>query len=539
MELINDQATREKYSRDASLFKVVPKYVATPKDVAEMKQLVAYAKEHGESLTMRAGGSDMSGGSLSESIVVDVKNFNAISEVTSEGVRVGPGTYYRDLEKKTLEKGLLLPCYPASKNLAALGGMIGNNCGGELSLRYGKMENFIEEAKWLFTDGNEYLVKPLTTIELEAKMAQGDFEGNLYKQTYDLLRDNKRLIQEAKPQVTKNSAGYYFWNVQSRTLHNEETFDLNKLLVGSQGTLGILTEAKLRLVPVKPHHDLIALFFTSWNELPAVVNAILPYQPESLETFDEETLKLGIHFMPEIAKRAGKSLFSFAAQFLPEAWIGVKMGGLPQLIVLVEVVEASEGEVQEKREKILEALKPFAIHHRVIEKDSEEAKFWVMRRESFNLLRQHSGDKRAAPFIDDFCVPTSVVPEFLPQVKAILEKHGIRANIAGHAGEGNFHIIPLMDLKDERERAKIIPVANEIYALVAKYKGSTTGEHNDGIMRTPYLSYMYRPEILALFAEVKQIFDPQNIFNPGKKVPSTHSGEAGSFDYLTSHLDFS
>jgi FAD/FMN-containing dehydrogenase len=372
------------------------------------------------------------------------------------------------------------------------------------------------------------------------KMAQGDFEGNLYKQIYDLIEKNKEIIQEAKPHVAKNSAGYYLWNVVRHPMSNtEEIFDLNRLLVGSQGTLGILTEARLRLVPVKSHHDLIALFFKSWDELPAVVNAILPHQPESLETFDEETLKLGLRFMPEIAKRAGVGLLSFAAKFLPEAWIGVEMGGLPQLIVLVEIAEENEREVGEKREKILEALKPFALHHRVIEKDSEEAKFWIMRRESFNLLRQHSGGKKAAPFVDDFCVPTSVVPEFLPQVKAILEQHGIKANIAGHAGEGNFHIIPLMDLKEESERAKIIPVASEIYKLVAQYKGTTTGEHNDGIMRTPYLSYIYKPEILELFKQVKEIFDPENIFNPGKKVPATTSGQVGSLEYIDAHLDVS
>jgi FAD/FMN-containing dehydrogenase len=261
-----------------------------------------------------------------------------------------------------------------------------------------------------------------------------------------------------------------------------------------------------------------------------VVNALLPLAPESLETFDKETLKLGIKFMPEVANKAHTGLLAFAAKFLPEAIIGLEMGGLPELVVLVEVAEESEEEVRAKRTKIIEALAPFHIHHRVIESDSEEEKFWIMRRESFNLLRQHVHGKRTAPFIDDFCVPVASVPEFLPKARAILEAHHIKVNIAGHAGEGNFHIIPLMNLKDERERAKLIPVAEAFYKLVAEYKGTTTGEHNDGIVRTPFLSYIYPPEVLNLFQQVKNIFDPENIFNPGKKV-------GGSLEYLKAHLD--
>jgi len=543
MDLLkNDLQTLEAYSRDASLFKVVPKFVAVPKNVEDLKQLVAYAKENGESLTMRAGGSDMTGGPLSESIVVDIKNFNKIGNIQAihnlprinlgkvgitHTVRVEPGVLYRIFEMKTLERGLILPCYTASKNyLAALGGMVANNCAGEKTLRYGKMENFVMSAKWIFADGQEYEVTPLTKSALTLKMSQGDFEGNLYKEIFNLIESNKQLIQEAKPKVSKNSAGYYLWNVW-----DGETFDLNKLLVGSQGTLGILTEAEVGLVPVKPHHDLIAVFFNSWDELPKVVNAILPHDPESLETFDKDTLKLGIKFMPEIARKAGMSLFSFAAQFLPEAWIGVEMGGLPELIILVEIAEDTEEEVKRKVAQTILGIRDFSIKYRVIENDSEEEKFWIMRRESFNLLRQHVQDKRTVPLVEDFCIPVEKVPEFLPKAKKILEDADIDVNIAGHAGNGNFHIIPLMDLKLSSERVKLLPLAEKFYSLVGEYKGSITGEHNDGIVRTPYLHKMYLPEVLELFNKVKTIFDPQNIFNPGKKV-------GGTIEYLEAHLDY-
>ena len=525
-EVADDEMTLTKYSRDASLFEVRPKLVVYPQDGEDLKALVKWLRENpGENLTVRAAGSDMTGGPLNESIIADVtKHMNNMGEIEGGNITTELGVFYRDFEKKTLEKGLILPCYPASKALCALGGMIGNNCAGERTLRYGKMENFILESKVVFSDGNEYIVKPLSRGALDTKMAQGDFEGNLYKEIFELVEKNREVINNAKPKVSKNSAGYFLWNV-----YDGETFDLNKLLVGSQGTLGVITEAKIRLVTNKTHHDMVTLFFKSWDELPGVVNAVLPYEPESLETFDDETLKLGIHFMPEIAKKAGSNFFSFAAKFLPEAIIGVEMLGLPKLVVLVEVAEDTEDGVKEKVKKVSEAIKPFNVWSRVIEKDSEEEKFWIMRRESFNLLRQHVQGKRTAPFIEDFCIPPDKVPEFLPKAIKILRDHGIKVNIAGHAGNGNFHIIPLMDLTKETERAKIPLVADKFYDLVVEYKGTITGEHNDGIVRTPYLNKMYSPEVLELFKKTKEIFDPQNIFNPGKKVN-------GTLEYLENHI---
>lgn len=518
-EVLSDEATLATYSKDASLFTVKPQVVVYPQDAEDLQNLVKWAKDQtpSVSITMRSAGSDMSGGPLNNGIIADVtKHLNKVSPIDNESVAIEPGVFYRDLEPQTLAKDLLLPCYPASKDLAALGGMVANNCGGELTLRYGKMENFVLESKYILSDGEEYLIKPLTREELEEKMAQNNFEGQVYKQTFELIEKNKALLAEAKPKVSKNSAGYFLWNVW-----DGEKFDLNKLLTGAQGTLGIMTSAKLKLVPVKKHHDLVALFFNSWSDLPKVVNTVLPFEPQSLETFDKATIKLGLKFMPEIAKKAHSNLISFALKFLPEAWLGVRLGGLPELVVLVEIAESSEEEVRAKRERLVSALKPLKVLERSITKDSEEEKFWVMRRESFNLLRKHVANKRTVPLIDDFCIPPQDVPEFLPQARAILEKNGIDVNIAGHAGDGNFHIIPLMDLSQESERKKLIPVAEEFYNLVAKYHGTTTGEHNDGLVRTPFLNKIYKPEVLELFKQTKAMFDPQNIFNPKKKVGAT------------------
>jgi len=202
---------------------------------------------------------------------------------------------------------------------------------------------------------------------------------------------------------------------------------------------------------------------------------------------------------------------------------------IPDLVVLIELAEDTIEELDEKTRAVEDVLEDEKVIVRTIKDKKEEEKYWVMRRESFNLLREHVKGRQTAPFVEDFAVKPEFLPEFLPKVLSVLKGAGIEVNIAGHAGNGNFHIIPLMDLTKESERDKIVPVADEVYDLVAEYGGTITAEHNDGILRTPYLEVMYGREVIMLFEEIKNIFDPHNIFNPGKKV-------GGSKDYLKKHI---
>ena len=523
----------EKYSHDASLFEVKPKAVLFPKNSEDLKKLVNFVREKKKdfpeiSITGRSAGTDMSGGPLSESIVLSFTEHLNHESVDLENLtaEVEPGVFYRDFEKKTLPDHISLPVYPASKSLAALGGMIMNNCGGEKSLKYGQIRNFVNELNMVLSDGNEYVFKKINREELSQKLNLNSFEGEVYRKTYGLLEKNYDLIKKAKPKVSKNSAGYALWDIWDR-----KYFDLTQLFVGSQGTLGIMSKAKVRLIEDKPYKKLVALFFKDWNSLPEVVNKVLAFKPEDMETFDDTTLKLGLRFMPEVAKKAGSNFLSFALRFLPEVLIGIKMLGLPKLIVLVQFVEDSQAEIDRKVSNLKKSLKEseLKIQIRVSPNEKDAEKYWIMRRESFSLLRKHVKGKRTAPFIDDFCIDPQKIPEFLPKMLDILKKHKIEANIAGHAGDGNFHIIPLMDLTKPSERKKIPIVSDKVYDLIIQYGGSITAEHNDGIIRTPYLEKMYGTEVYKLFEEVKNIFDPQNIFNPGKKV-------GGSMEYLKKHI---
>jgi len=534
-EVLDDEATLKIYSHDASLFEVRPKLVVFPQDSEDLKKLVKWVNDNTTiyrsnneslSITIRAAGSCMSGGPLGESIVADVtKHMNYIGEVKMDGTEVEPGAFYRDFEVKTLEKSLILPCYTASKNMNALGGMIGNNCAGEKTLRYGKMENYILNSEIIFSDGKEYEVKLLSRSELDKKMKQVDFEGGVYKKVYSLIENNKKIIEEARPRVSKNSAGYYLWNIW-----DGKTFDLNKLIVGSQGTLGLVTKATVKLVPQEPVSKLFVIFLSDLTPLAKLVNEILPTNPDSVETYDDATMKLAFRFFPEMLKSMkAKSFFKLILSFVPEAFMMLRQFGMPKLIVLVEYTGKTESEVDQKLINLEDKIRHFGLIMRKTKSEEESSKYWTIRRESFSLLRKHIHGSRTAPFVDDVVVLPEHMPEFLPKMKKILDEYKLVYTIAGHAGNGNFHIIPLMDMHDRKNIEVIREVGEKVFNLVKEYEGSITGEHNDGIVRTPYLDKMYSPEILNLFKQIKEIFDPQNIFNPGKKVN-------GTLEYLESHI---
>ncbi len=532
-EVRDDAETLQEFSCDTSLFQVMPKAVVSPRDVEDVKALVRYVSEHkgadpSLSLTARSGGTDMTGGPLNESVILDFTLHFTHFSVDAERLfaDVEPGVFYRDFEKETSSRGVLLPSYPASKSIAALGGMVMNNSGGEKTLRYGQTRKFVEEVRMVLSDGEEYTFRALGGSGLREKMAGKNFEGEVYRKMYELLERNYDVVQGARPRTSKNSAGYALWDIWDR---EKGIFDLAQLFTGSQGTLGIMTGVRLRLIREKKQTILMPVFLSSWDELPHIVQEVLPYDPESLELFDIETLKLGIRFMPEIAKKAGSSFIPFGLQFLPEIWVMIRLMGLPKLVILIQLAEDTEEEVREKAAKVDAAVRKFHVCARTIYSTEEAEKYWVMRRESFNLLRQHVKGKKTAPFIDDFCIFPKDVPEFLPKLLKILKEHKVAVNIAGHAGDGNFHIIPLMDLKKEEERAKIPVVADKVYDLVLQYGGTITAEHNDGLIRSPYLQKMYGKEVYGLFQEVKRIFDPRGIFNPGKKV-------GASMEYAVRHF---
>ena len=526
---VEDSAEQiEKYSHDASLFEVKPEVVTFPKDTADVKALVSYvaankASNPTLSLTARSAGTDMSGGAINESIILDFnRHFTEIFEVSPTHAHVQPGAFYRDFEKRTLEQKAIMPSYPASREMCTVGGMVNNNAGGEKSLEYGKVENFVTELSMVLADGNEYVFGPLDKAGLDKKCAQKDFEGQVYRRTFELLEAHYDQIMAAKPNVTKNSTGYNLWDVWNR---ETGIFDMTKLIVGAQGTLGFTTDIKFRLVPARPHSGLLIVFLKDINKLGEVINTVMTHKPATFESFDDVTLLLSIKFMPSFLKMLGPAKFiHLLITLIPDGVMLLK--GIPKLILMVEFNGESVDEVRTKIKALHKDLDLKHVYYEITaeEEDPTEAsseKYWVMRRQSFQLLRSKVKDKHTAPFIDDLVIPTEYLPQFLPEMRKIIKKYSLFATIAGHMGDGNFHIIPLMKLEDPKERAKLEPVMHETNALILKYHGVLSGEHNDGLIRGPWLEKTYGKEVTDLFRDTKAIFDPQGIFNPHKKANAT------------------
>ncbi|HZL08010.1 MAG TPA: FAD-binding oxidoreductase [Candidatus Dormibacteraeota bacterium] len=535
-ETDNSPATLDLYSHDASMFELRPKLIVKPEDAKDVEKLVKLvaAKKKTEprlSLTARSAGTDMSGGAINDSIIVDFReHFRKIEKVTGTSAQAQPGVLYRDFEPQTLKHKALMPTYPASRDLASIGGMVNNNSGGEKSLEFGKTEDFVTELKFVFSDGIERTVKPLKKPELDKKMKQKDFEGEVYRKLFKLVDGHYDEIKAAKPHVTKNSTGYNLWDVWDR---ETGIFDMTKLIVGAQGTLGFVTDIHFRLVPARPHSGLLVLFMKNIDDLGEVIPAVLQSKPATFESFDDQTLWLSIRFMPSFLKLLGwKRFIHLLITLIPD---GLQLlRGIPKLIMMIEFNGETEDEVRTKVHALHTELKKHRARYEIngFEEDPSEGKsekFWIMRRYSFQLLRSKVKDKHTAPFIDDFVVPPPHLSEFLPKLRKIIKRYKLFATIAGHMGDGNFHVIPLMKLEDPKDRAKLLPAMKAVNNLVLKYHGSLSGEHNDGLVRGPWLKMMYGPEMLKIFREAKDIMDPDHIFNPHKKANA-------DWEYSFSHI---
>lgn len=526
-EVIDDAESLKNFSKDASIFEITPKIIVAPKNSEDIKAIIKFINNNPElklSVIPRSAGTDMSGGAIGEGIILDItKHLNQLIEIKDGYATVQPGMFYRDFEIATLKQNLILPCYTASREINTVGGMVGNNSAGEKTLSYGQTEHYVKELKVVLADGNEYLIKPLSKSELDKKLKQMNYEGEVYQKVWDLVSENETLIKQAEPKVSKNSTGYNLWKVW-----DGQTFDLTKLITGSQGTLGVITEIKFELVKPKSESVLLVAFLKDLNTLDKIVNNILETKPESFECYDNQTLHYAVRFMSEISKSFKyQSTMSIFLNFLPDM-INDLLRTHPKLVLLANYTSDSREEGISQAKSAQQKLNQFGLKTKIAFSKKEAEKYWIIRHESFNLLRHHAEHMRSAPFIDDIIVKPEVLPEFLPKLNSIIKKYqdNLSADkflytVAGHIGDGNFHIIPLMDFNDPQVKHLVPKLSEEIFDLVFAYKGSMAAEHNDGLVRGPFLPKMFGENVFQLFKEVKEIFDLDNIFNPNKKTDAT------------------
>jgi FAD/FMN-containing dehydrogenase len=530
-EITTDPIVRNSLSRDASVYELVPEAVISPLDSTDIEKIVRFVLKNKIShpalaITPRSAGTCMSGGSIGTSLLLDMTtHFNTIGGLDGTLLHTQPGVYMRDIDPLLLEHNLHLGCVPASRAINTIGGMVGNNSGGERSLQYGNTERWVRQLKVVFGDGNEYIVKPLNRKQLEQLLKKDTYEAHLYRSVYELIENHYDIIKNARPHVNKNSMGYNLWSVWDR---DTGIFDMTRLISGSQGTLGVITDITMEAVPKAPHSGLLLVYLPTIKNLGDVIATVMHHEPATFEGFDNITFNLGIKYFNTFRKQLGTKEWLRQQSILLKSVAKFK-GHIPSMFLMIEFDGQTKGEVLEKISILHDDLQSFRLKMDIEADEASSAPFWKIRRAALSLLQNQVHGRYASPFIDDMAVPPRYLPEFVPQLRKVIRKYKLPATIQGHFGDGNFHVIPLMDIAGTKDQAKLEPVMRELIPIVLKYGGTMAGEHNDGMIRGPWLPAVFGQEMYQVFKQTKEIFDPQYIFNPHKKTDA-------SWDYSMSHI---
>lgn len=530
-EVSTDIHARHAVSRDASIYELVPEVVVAPKDAPDIEKLVTLVNKNKAefpklSITPRSAGTDMSGGAIGNSILLEMTpHFNKIEALKAGVLQVQPGTYIRDIDPLLFSKGVQIGCIPASRALCTIGGIVGNNSGGEQSLRYGNADRSVRELDVVLADGKTYTIKPLTKKQLERKIAEKTYESELYRKVYELIEKNYDVVKNARPSVNKNSMGYNLWAVWDR---ETGIFDLTQLFTGSQGTLGIITDIKIATVPKAAHSGLLLIHLPSLKHLGHVIQTVMEHKPATFEGFDDITFNLGIRYFKTFRKQLGTKEYLRQQAHLSKSMAKFK-GHLPNILLMVEFDGDTKAQVFKKISALHDDLQKYKLRMDIEGDEQSSAPFWQIRRAALALLRNQVKGRYASPFIDDMAVQPKHLTKFIPELRKVIRKYKLPATIQGHFGDGNFHIIPLMDITGTKDQAKLEPVMRELVPIVLKYGGTMAGEHNDGMVRGSWLPAVFGKEMYDIFRETKEIFDPQYIFNPHKKTDA-------SWEFSMSHI---
>lgn len=507
-ELIHGQVTtsqdvRDYFSTDGSVFTITPSAVIYPKSTSDVQQTIALAAREAAkpskkfSVMARGKGTDQAGASLGDgAMVVFPAHMNKLLKITKDTVTVQPGMLFGTLQKVLHSHGRFLPFYPSSIDYATMGGAVANNTCGEMTYKYGSTADWVESMRVVLDDGSVIETKRLSRRELNRKKGLMTREGDIYRGVDGLLQDNAALIASSQPHTSKNSAGYRLSHIKGK----RGSFDLSQLFIGAQGTLGMVTQITFRTAPYQHHTSLTVGYFDSVEKAGEAVLKIKKYNPAAMEIVDYYLLKFLQDNQPETLKG-----------LVPE-------GDLPKAVVLIEYDNQShlrQNLLAKRTEKVLAKL---ATSHLTTTNPRTEQRLWAIRHSAAAVIWMVKGNKKALPIIEDGCVPVEKMPEFLKEVYKILKKHKLEIAVWGHAGDANFHMQPFMDLSKSADRKKVFQVMDEFYNLAIKMGGTTAGEHNDGLLRAPYLEKLYGKDTYDVFKQVKKICDPKNIFSPRIKL---------------------
>ncbi len=483
-DVLFDDITRHIYSFGASIYKIRPKGVVMPKDKEDVVALVKYASEKNIPLTPRGACTSLAGQAVGSGIIIDFTKYmnRAIDYTGTDYVRVEPGLVYGELNKILNRSGKFFPPDPSSGDYCTVGGMIANNSGGPHSVKYGNTADWCEELEVVLPTGELVRLKTGSKIR------------SVSEPLLQLFKNNEENIAKYAPKVKRSASGYNVCRVMK-----DNSLDLVKLIVGSEGTLAVITEAKLKLAALPKSRTVLLLFLKDINALTDVISELQVLGPAAIEFMDETFIKLARDVEPKLKG------------VLPPDSKGV---------FLVEFEEESradsDGKIDSVKQRLME--EQAVIYGINIAQNAEEQdRLWDVRRAAVPIMNRIKGRKRPIPFIEDAIVPPDRLDEFLVGAYAIFDKYSVDACVYGHAGDGNMHIRPLIDMKDKADLIKMDKMADDFYRMVLSLGGSTSAEHGDGILRVPYLRKQFGP-LYTMFTQIKDIFDPKGILNPGKKI---------------------
>ena len=508
-EVMVSADARDYFSKDSSIFNIPPAVIVYPRNENDIRKVARFSWQLAQRnrifpITARGSGTDTTGGALGSGIVIVFPaHLHHVLELDSKSgdVVVESGINFGKLQQTLQTHGLFIPAYPASIEYSTVGGAISNNISGEKSHKYGPIANFVKSLRVVLSNGEVIETEKLSKKELNKKLGLSSFEGEIYRSIDTLIEENKELIKRSKLNLTRNNSGYNIYDVKK----DDGSFDLTPLIIGSQATLGIVSEISISSESYNPNSTLIMISVDDLDSLQHIINELNKSKnwPCSIEVVNKGLLEAVQKINPNQLKNSLK---------LP----------YPEYLLFVEYDIQSDHQQKKVVKALLKLVSRLGLETRVESEPELKQNLIKIRECSSTYLGNNDGIRKALPIIDDSVVPPTQLATLISEVTEIFKKVSLD-NIAiwGHAGDGNIHIQPHLDLSQVGDRQKAFKLLNEYYDLVINLGGSISGEHNDGRLKTPYLRKLYGDEIYELMIKIKQIFDPFNILNPGVKFETT------------------
>jgi len=500
-EVLFDFISRKIYSVDASIYQIDPIGVVIPKNKEELLKTVSIAKKYAVPIIPRGAATGTTGGCIGEALIIDTSKYlNKILEINLEEkfVRCEPGVIQDQLNDAVKTHFLCLGPDTSTGNRATLGGMFGNNASGAHSIRYGKMVDHVLSTELILANGDLLSFSALSEESFQKKILQNDREGLIYNTLEHIVRTQKSEIEKWYPKIQRRVSGY---NLDEWLKPQDR--NISQILTGSEGTLGIATEIKVKLSPKPKHRGLCLLFFDSLEDSFDLVEFLLSFHPYSLEMMDRAVLD------------AGRESTMFSGRL---DWLS----GHPEAVLIVEVDAETMGERDAKLQKLETQLRreKRCVQIRTLSSDESMENVWALRKGSLGLLMSRRTEEKAVAFLEDLAVaPEKLVP-FMKEFQSLLKQADKKAGFYGHAGVGCLHVRPMFNLKKQEDRTLLKELMEIVSSLILKYSGALSGEHGDGLVRSWLNEKMFGPQLFQAFKQIKSAFDPDGRMNPGKIIPS-------------------